>query len=330
MNHKPLEWKVGLFVFFGLVVLVVLLLQFSKGTSLFSPPAYRLYLTARNVGGLKTQASVLMAGVQIGRVSNIRLNPGGTNVEITLRISSQYVIHNDARFVIEQSGFLGDQFVAISPINNQGPAFAPEDHASLQEPLNLQEVARSAQSFIQRIDETAKLINDSIADVRRYLLNRETLTNFAVAAVNMRIASEHAVSAVNDFEGLIATNTPSVSLSASNLVLFSAAMDQFAAALNGVLATNQPGIASAVSNIDSSTAVLKNLLENAQSGRGLAGTLLQNEPLATNVAEIVSNLSITTSNLNRLGLWGILWSKKPPHTHPPPAAPSNASKHPPN
>jgi hypothetical protein len=30
-------------------------------------------------------------------------------------------------------------------------------------------------------------------------------------------------------------------------------------------------------------------------------------------------LEITASNLNRLGLWGILWSKKPPRTNRPPA-----------
>ena len=31
MNKSRLEWKVGLFVFIGLVLLAVLLLQFSKG-----------------------------------------------------------------------------------------------------------------------------------------------------------------------------------------------------------------------------------------------------------------------------------------------------------
>jgi hypothetical protein len=30
------------------------------------------------------------------------------------------------------------------------------------------------------------------------------------------------------------------------------------------------------------------------------------------VLAIAGNLSVTTSNLNRLGLWGILWSHKPP------------------
>src|ERR1700743_2634205 len=74
MDKKRLEWRVGLFVFIGLAVLGVMLLQFSKGASLFRP-AYDLYLKAKNVGSLKTRASVLMSGVQIGTVSDIQLNP---------------------------------------------------------------------------------------------------------------------------------------------------------------------------------------------------------------------------------------------------------------
>jgi hypothetical protein len=52
-------------------------------------------------------------------------------------------------------------------------------------------------------------------------------------------------------------------------------------------------------------------MDDLQSGKGLAGTVLQNEQLATNVQAIANNLSIATSNLNRLGLWHFLWAHKP-------------------
>jgi len=82
-----------------------------------------------------------------------------------------------------------------------------------------------------------------------------------------------------------------------------------------LLATNGSEISLAVKNIESSTETLTNLMADLQSGKGLAGTVLQNEQLATNVQTIASNLSITTSNLNRLGLWGILWAHKPAVTN---------------
>jgi len=55
MEKSHQEIKVGLFVFIGLVLLAVLLIQFSKGTSIFRG-TYELHLHASNVGGLKQRA----------------------------------------------------------------------------------------------------------------------------------------------------------------------------------------------------------------------------------------------------------------------------------
>src|SRR3954466_578982 len=112
-----LELQVGLFVCLGLALLAALMLQFSKGTTFFRK-TYDILLRATTVGGLKPKASVLMAGVQVGTVSDIRLGPHGTNVTITLRIFQEFQIHRDARILIETSGFLGDQYVAIVPTKN--------------------------------------------------------------------------------------------------------------------------------------------------------------------------------------------------------------------
>ena len=143
MENKRLEWKVGLFVFIGLVVLAVLLIQFSKGASLFRG-TYELQLHAGNVGGLKSRSGVLLAGVQVGVVNGIELAPDGKSVTILLKIYKENVIYSDARFVIEQSGFLGDQYVAIVPGLNQGPVLTDHAVVNCEDPFNLQEVARNA------------------------------------------------------------------------------------------------------------------------------------------------------------------------------------------
>jgi phospholipid/cholesterol/gamma-HCH transport system substrate-binding protein len=314
MDKKRLEWRVGLFVFIALAVLGAMLLEFGRGTSLFRP-TYNLYLKANNVGGLKSQTSVLMAGVQIGMVSDIQLNPEGTNVTITLKIFQKYVIHKDARFVIEQSGFLGDYYVAIIPTHNAGDVWRADEHPIAEEPFSLQEVARSAAGFLQRIDQTTKSLDDAIADVRRLVLNEETLTNLSITVNNLRMASEHAVTTVDNINSLVETNTASVGLAVSNVVGFSQQIGEFAGDLKVVLATNAAELNASMKNIESSTVVLKNVLQDVQSGKGLAGDVLRNDQLATNVDMIAANLTITTSNLNRLGLWHFLWHKEIPHTN---------------
>jgi len=311
MEKKRLEWKVGLFVFIGLVGLAALVLQFSKGTSLFKP-TYNLYLKSKNVGGLKAGASVLMSGVPIGTVSDIELTPQGTNVTITLKIYTKYAIRKDADVRIEQSGFLGDQYVAVVPGLNEKEPWAPNDHLEANEPFNLQEVARSAANFLKSVDQTTKRLDDAIADVRRLLLNEETLTNLASAVSNARIATEHAVGTVDNINSLVTTNSEAVASAVSNVVLVSQQINQFAGGLKEVLATNSDELNASLKNFEASTASLKGLLEGVQSGQGLAGDVLRNEQLATNVNAIAANLSVTTSNLNRLGLWHFLWHKEVP------------------
>jgi phospholipid/cholesterol/gamma-HCH transport system substrate-binding protein len=310
MTQSRLEWKVGLFVFIGLALLVALLLEFSKGLTFFRP-TYTIYLQAENVGGLKPRAAVLMSGVQIGTVADIQLAPDGKSVMIALRIYKQDKIHKDADFIIDQSGFLGDQFVAIEPKDNQAPVFQNEEHARAVPPFNLQQFTRTATGFILRIDETVKKLDDAFANITRLLLTPETLTNLSIAVSNLRRFSERSLVVADNLNGVLVTNSPAVAQSASNLVVFSKQLNQFADNLNGVLETNRGSVHVAVDNLRESTEVLKNLLTDVQAGKGLAGDLLKNEQIATNVSEIAQNLSITTSNLNRLGLWKILWEHKP-------------------
>src|SRR5438477_4512345 len=233
MTKSRLEWKVGLFVFVGLVLLAGLLLQFSKSTTFFRP-TYNILLRAANVSGLKTKSQVLMAGVQIGTVSEVRLSPQGTNVTITLRLLRQYKIHKDARFVIETSGFLGDQYVGILPTQNLGDVYENGEIAQTEPPFNIQEVARSAAGFIQRIDETAQKLNDAIADVRRLVLNEQTLTNLAAAVGNLRLASQKALGTVDNLDAVVSSNGPAFSHSGSNLVMFSEQINRFAGDLRVV------------------------------------------------------------------------------------------------
>jgi phospholipid/cholesterol/gamma-HCH transport system substrate-binding protein len=297
-------------VVLGLALLAALLILFSKGTSPFSR-TYELRLHASNVGGLKERAGVLLAGVQVGGVSSIQLAEDGKSVTILLNIYKGCKIYRDARFIIEQSGFLGDEYVSIIPTSNAPPVLVSGDEVNCQEPFNLQEVARSASGFIQRIDDTAKKLDDSVTDLRRVVLNEQALNNFSATLHNLRTVSEQAMGTVNEVNALVATNGPQINFAVSNVAFFSQELLRLASSAEVVLATNSTDITAAVKNIESSTEVLKDLLNSVQSGKGLAGTVLEDEQLTTNVQAIANNFAIASSNLNRLGLWHLLWHKEP-------------------
>lgn len=311
MNQKRLEVKVGAFIVFCLALLGALLLQFSKGVTIFHP-AYTVILDSANVGGLRARASVLMSGVQVGTVSQTELSPGGTNVSIYLKIFKQYVVREDATFKIEQSGFLGDQFVAIYPGNSKGAPLTNNAHARAQEPFNLQDAARAASGFIDRLDTTAKKLDEAINDVRRDVLNEKVLTNIANTIQDLRNASGEAVVAVNNINELVSSNRGPATGAISNLLAFSDRLNGIADRAQGILETNSPQINAAISNVRVSSEQLTNILARVEAGKGMAGALINNESIANDFAALTRNLAVTTSNLNRLGFWHFLWYKPKP------------------
>ncbi len=316
MENSRLETKVGIFVLIGLVLLGVMMVQFSKGTSLFRS-TYQLKLHTENVGGLKQKSAVLLAGVPVGSVQQIQLSPDGKIVTVLLKIYRDYPVYTNATFAIESAGFLGDQFVSITPATNTlamaaSAKFADGAEVDCQKPFNLQQVAQDAAGFIHRIDETAGKLDASVTDLRAKVLNAETLANFGTSITNLKIFTEEALGAVKHINSIVATNSMQVSLAVSNAVLFSEGLTRLSVSAQALLDSNGATISVATKNLAATTETFKKIAGDLQAGKGLAGTVLQNPELATNFQVLAANLAVTSSNLNRLGLWGILWSHNPP------------------
>ena len=131
---------------------------------------------------------------------------------------------------------------------------------------------------------------------------------------------------VGRLDVLVTTNSPELAGAGTNLTAFSRQLIQFANSLNLLLASNTPGINHTIQNVESSSALLKSAMEDVQSGKGLAGAMLKNEQIVANLTQISQNLAITTSNLNQVGLWGILWRHHPPRPAPAKEEPLSSPK----
>jgi phospholipid/cholesterol/gamma-HCH transport system substrate-binding protein len=309
-----MEFKVGLFVFIGLALLAVLALLLSRGTGLFSK-TIDLKLRSANVGGIKRGASVLMAGVSVGRVSSVELGSEGTNVIMHLKVLAKYNIYEDARFELEQAGFLGDQHVAIHAGKNHGRLLASGDEVVCANPFNLQETVTRAADAVTRINAATTNVDAVVTDVRRLVLNQEKLERLGTAVDHLAYLIFDARAAISNLNTLVVTNSVPLSGVVSNLQEASEALIPLTAHLIGVVTNNEDEIAIAIKNVEIASAGLTNVMHDLQTGRGTAGRLIYDEQMGTNLAAIAQNLSITSSNLNRRGLWGILWKQKEPRTN---------------
>jgi len=313
MSERRVEWKVGLFIFVCLAVLAGLVILFSKG---FSPlrQSYTLKLRTTNVGFIIPGAGVREAGVPVGSVERVALEPDGKSVVIYLRILAQCRIHRDAKFIIEQIGFLGDQFISIVPQLNVGPILQDGDEITCEEPFNLQEVARSSVGLIRRVDQTVEKLDRAVSRVDQILLAEPNLVNTTNAIANLRLLSERAFTTVDNFERLVITNVIPVSTVVSNLAHFSVELSLLSDDLRTLVETNKPSVTSAVKNIEQAAASVDMLLTDLQAGKGLAGFLLKDEQTKEQMAALMNNLVTLSSNLNK---YGLLYKPKRPRDREP-------------
>ncbi len=293
--------KVGLFVALALAIVAALILNFRKGQGLFTP-AYDVTVIAESVGGLKPGAPVSMSGVPVGSVTSIELTPDGRAVSIQCRILRRYEIYSDAKFDIETSGFLGDQYVSIVPGENHGRIIADKTTVNAQSPFNLQEAARSATHLLSKLDVAVDRINGAIGRVDRLLLSEQTLTNLSATAANLREVTDRAKGTVGRIDLLVATNADSITQALSNLNAVAVSMQGVATNLNGTFQRADPAFQTALREAAAATADLRTVTGEIREGRGLMGALLKDGPVRDNFSMTVSNLSVLSSNLAKYGL----------------------------
>jgi len=116
MTTRWIEISVGGFVIAA--ALSLLLLAFKVSGLNFNADddsTYTVYAHFNNVGGLKPRAKVTMAGVNIGRVSSIKIDPQWYDAKVTLRIdnSMRNKLSTDTTAMILTSGLLGENYIGI-------------------------------------------------------------------------------------------------------------------------------------------------------------------------------------------------------------------------
>lgn len=114
MKPTRLEILVGLFVILGLAAVAYLTIKLGAG-SLTTGDTYVIEARFTNTGGLNRGSSVLLAGVTVGRVEDIRLDPADYSAIVTLRIQSSVKLPTDSMASVKTSGLIGDKFVGLSP-----------------------------------------------------------------------------------------------------------------------------------------------------------------------------------------------------------------------
>ena len=112
MKKFDLEFAVGLFMIIGILCLGYISINLGK-MEILGDKGYEIEAIFSNSGGLKTGSSVVIAGVDVGRVKEVRLDDYQARIVINLPFTVK--IQEDSIASIKTKGLIGEKFVEITP-----------------------------------------------------------------------------------------------------------------------------------------------------------------------------------------------------------------------
>lgn len=117
MQTRTVEISVGLFILVGVLATAFLAIQVSGLNHSFnSDETYRLYAEFNNIEGVTRKAKVSMAGVQVGQVTNIAIDPKSMRARVDMIISKDVdYLSEDTIAAVQTAGILGEKYIALSP-----------------------------------------------------------------------------------------------------------------------------------------------------------------------------------------------------------------------
>ena len=137
MKRSVLDVGVGIFLILGILALAWLSIQLGR-VELFGGGGYLVTADFPAVAGLKSGATVEIAGVPVGRVERITL--ADYQARVHLRIRPDVKVSEDSIVSIKTRGLIGEKFVQISPGGSDKVVSAGGRLKEVEPPVDLEEL----------------------------------------------------------------------------------------------------------------------------------------------------------------------------------------------
>ncbi|MBI5885519.1 MAG: MCE family protein [Deltaproteobacteria bacterium] len=305
------EAKVGIFVLAGIVILVYMSLRVG-GMQFGRSEGYTLYVTFNSAAGLDKDASVRVAGVEIGRIKDISLKDN--QAYLTLLIQPGVKIGRDFRAVLTTKGLLGERYLELIPGEPNAPPLKEGErithvtsYADMDKLITiLSDVATDIKTVSESLSKalggkegeaSLKNIVKNIEDIS-FRLNRliekndvplsDTLKNLNQFSVEVRDAAKNLNTAIEktsgNLNGLIDENRGNLKEAVENLKAAATAMQQAMESVSKITKDAEPGIKS---TIDSANSIAKKL----DTGEGTLGKLINDSAIHDNLNKTITGIN---------------------------------------
>ena len=161
-GKTKLELRVGIFVFVGLIILVIFILSIG-GFKTWSS-GYHIKLSFNFVNGIKVGAPVRFAGVDVGEVKKIKLeflpDEGRSDVNLDIWIRNIIKIPSDSSVWVNTLGLLGEKYVEIMPGTDYSHSLKHGDCLVGVDPLPIHQIFNNAENILRNLNDGIEKIKN--------------------------------------------------------------------------------------------------------------------------------------------------------------------------
>lgn len=155
------EVKVGIFFVVALVILLIIF-EFIAGIPIFTKE-YSLKTYFKSVGELKEGNPVKLSGVEVGKISKIKIVDG--KIEVTLKVKKGTPVKNDSLATIKLTSLLGTSYINLAFGSPESPLAQPGSVLQSQEPADVSEILAKVESTVSSIESVFSDNSEKISSI---------------------------------------------------------------------------------------------------------------------------------------------------------------------
>ena len=279
---NTLETRLG--VFFALALIAgVVLVELAGGFNFFKQ-GVRIRARFNTVQELQKGDPVRMAGVEIGRVENIKLVEN--KVEVTVKVSKDAEIKTDSKATVKFTGLMGQNFVSISFGAPTAPKISDGAELETTEQADLSSIMTKLDNVATGVEGLAKnLGGDNLNNLLGPFVDfmKQNNPRLTTILLNMQTLSSQIAEGKGTVGKLIADET------------------LYSSAVNAVTNLNHTAQDIQTLVADAKTAVnqTKDMINNVNAGKGTLGMLTKDEALYRETTTAMGNLREIFEKINQ-------------------------------
>ena len=272
MSNSLANAKLGIFIFLGSTLLVILIFLLGNKDQLFAS-TFTLKAHFMNTEGLRNGASVRFGGIDVGAVKSIQIvSDTSVSVEVTMRVKVEVkrFIKKDSRASIETEGLVGNKVIMITMGSESADEIKDGGKILSKEPLSFADIIEETQGIMAYTKDMTKNLAEIVYKVNQgdgtigKIINDNQLYTAATNLTNT--ADKNLNSITDDMKDVI--------------ILF----DELG-----------KGVKDVVANVNKIVTKIDTVLQGVSEGKGLLGSLVSDKGKeGQTLNQILDNIVVVT------------------------------------